>query len=47
MELDNDYTQCDYLVRNARDYTVVFDFNVNIPDKHVRVESVDGGPETE
>ena len=37
----------DDLLRDARDYTVVLAFNVNIPAKHTNVESVGGGPEIE
>ena len=33
--LNSDFTSRDKLVRGARDYTVVLDFNLDIPDKQV------------
>ena len=38
------YASTDDLLRDARDYTAVLDFNVNIPVKHANADSVDGGP---
>ena len=43
-ELVDDYASTDDLLRDARDYTAVLDFNVNIPAKHASADSVDGGP---
>ena len=43
-ELVDDYASTDDLLRDARDYTAVLDFNVNIPGEHANAESVDGGP---
>ena len=43
-ELVDDYVSTDDLMRDARDYTVVLDFNVNIPAEHANADSVDGGP---
>ena len=43
-ELVDDYASTDDLLRDAREYTVVLDFNVNIQAKHADVDSVDGGP---
>ena len=43
-ELVDDYTLTDDLPRDARDYTAVLDFNVNIPAEHANADSVDGGP---
>ena len=47
MGLNHDYALQDDPIRNAWDYSVVLDLNVNIPDKNADVESVDGGPEIE
>ena len=38
-----DYASTDDLLRDARDYTEVLDFNVNIPAEHANADSVDGG----
>ena len=43
-ELVDDYASTDDLMRDARDYTTVLDFNVNIPDEHAKADSVDGDP---
>ena len=43
-ELVDDSVSTDDLLRDARDYTAVLDFNVNIPAEHANVDSVDGGP---
>ena len=40
----DDYASTDDLLRDARDYTAVFGFNVNIPAEHTNADSVDGGP---
>ena len=42
-ELVDDYASTDDLLRNARDYTAVLNFHVNIPEEHANVDSVDGG----
>ena len=42
-ELVDDYASTDDLLRVARDYTAVLDFNVNIPADHANADSVDGG----
>ena len=44
VELVDDYASTDDLLRDARDYTAVLDFNVNIPAEHANADSVDGGP---
>ena len=46
-EFVDDYASTDDLLRDARDYTAVLDFNVNIPGEHANADSVDGGPEME
>ena len=38
------YASTDDLLRDARDYTAVLDFNVNIPVEHASADSVDGSP---
>ena len=38
------YASTDDLLRDARDYTVVLDFNVNIPAKDADTDSVESGP---
>ena len=43
-ELVDDYALTNDLLGDARDYTAVFDMNVNIPAEHVNADSVDGGP---
>ena len=43
-ELVDDCASTDDLLRGARDYTAVLDFNVNIPAEHAIADSVDGGP---
>ena len=43
-ELVGDYASTDDLLQDARDYTAVHDFNVNIPAEHANVDSVNGGP---
>ena len=40
----DDSASTDDLLRDARDYTAVLDFSVNIPAKHANVDSVDGSP---
>ena len=47
VESVDDYASTDDLLRDARDYTAVLDFNVNIPAEHANADSVDGGPEIE
>ena len=42
-DLVDDYASTDDLLRDARDYTAVLDFNVNIPAEHANADSVDGG----
>ena len=44
VELVDDYASTDHLLRDARDYTAVLDFNINVPAEHVNADSVDGGP---
>ena len=44
VELVDDYASTDDLLRDARDYTAVLDFNVNIPAEHDNGDSVDSGP---
>ena len=44
-ELVDDCASTDDLLRDAKDYTAVLDFNVNIPAEHANPDSVDGGPE--
>ena len=39
----DDYASTDDLLRGARDYTAVLDFNVNISAGHANADSVDGG----
>ena len=46
-EFVDEYASTDDLLRDARDYTVVLDFNVNIPAEHANADSVDGGLGTE
>ena len=46
-ELVDDYASTYDLLRDARDYTAVLDFDVNISTKHGNADSVDGGPGTE
>ena len=46
-ELVEDYASTDELLRDARDYTTLLDFNINIPAEHANADSVDGGPEME
>ena len=46
-ELVHDYTSTDDLLRDARYYTAVLDFNVNIPAEHTNADSVDGDPRME
>ena len=41
-ELVDHYASTDDLLRDARDYTAVLDFNVNIPVEHANADSVDG-----
>ena len=43
-ELVDHYAPTDDLLRDARDYTAVLDFNVNVPAEHANADSVDGGP---
>ena len=43
-EVVDDYASADDLLRNARDYTAVLDFNVNIPAEYANADSVNGGP---
>ena len=43
-ELVDDYTSTDDLLRDARDYTVVLDFTVNIPAEDANDDSVESGP---
>ena len=43
-EMVDHCTSTDDLLRDARDYTAVLDFNVNIPAEHAIADSVDGGP---
>ena len=43
MNLNSDFTSRDNLVRDARDYTGVLDFNLDIPDNHVNLKSVESG----
>ena len=43
-ELVDAYASADDLLRDARDYTAVLYFNVNIPAEHANADSVDGGP---
>ena len=43
-KLVDDYASTDDLLRDARDYTAVLDFNINIPAEHANTDSVDGGP---
>ena len=43
-ELVDDYASTDDMLRDAWDYTTVLDFNVDIPDEHANVDSVDGDP---
>ena len=40
----DDYASTDNLLRDARDYTAVLDFNANIPAEHANADTVDGGP---
>ena len=42
-ELVDDYASTDDLLRDARDYSAVLDFNVNIPAEHANADSVNGG----
>ena len=44
VELVDDYASTDDLLQDARGYTAVLDFNVNIPAKHANADSVDCGP---
>ena len=46
-ELVNDYASTGDLLRNARDYIAVLDFNVNIPAEYANADSVDEGPRME
>ena len=39
-----DYASTGDQLRDARDYTAVLDFNVNIPAEHANADSVDSGP---
>ena len=43
-EIVDDYASTGDQLRDARDYTAVLDFNVNIPAEHANADSVDGGP---
>ena len=43
-ELVDDYASTDDLLRDARDYTTVLDFNVNTPAESDNADSVDRGP---
>ena len=43
-EAVDDYASTDDLLRDARDYTSVLDFNINIPVEHANADSVNGGP---
>ena len=43
MNLNSDFASRDNLVRDARDYTGVLDFNLDIPDNHVNFKSVESG----
>ena len=47
VESVDDYASTDDLLRDARGYTAVLDFNVNIPAEHANADSVDGCPEIE
>ena len=40
----DDYASTNDLLRDARDYTAVLDFNVIIPAEHANADSVDSGP---
>ena len=42
-ELVDDYASTHDLLRDARDYSAVLDFNVYIPAKHANADSVNGG----
>ena len=44
VELVDDYASTDDLLRDARDYNAILDFNVNIPAEHANADSVDGDP---
>ena len=43
-KLVDDYASTEDLLRDARDYAAVLDFNVNIPAEHANADSVDGSP---
>ena len=40
----DDYASNDNLLRDARVYTVVLDFNVNIPAEDANADSLESGP---
>ena len=42
-ELVDEYAATDDLLQDARDYTAILDFNVNIPAEHANADSVDDG----